>query len=237
MSVLPTVRLGLFSALALFSLIQLGILCNLTSLTSAGGFYIQSFALGIAVSIMTIGAVITSLVLGRNRKGALPLLVWVELAWVGFLWIMWMSTAGSITSMGIFINCGYLRGPAESICQQYQAVQAFAWLSWLIIFAWFVTLLAFSCIAHTRGNTRVWYTDSTEIPFANGAMGEKNNNMAPQYTGTTMSGPSPYGTPQPNYGQQQQQWGAQPPQQGYAPQQAYPPQNGYPQQAAPYAQV
>jgi hypothetical protein len=244
MSVLQTVRLGLFAALALFSLINLGILCNLTNITSAYGYYFHSFALGIAVSLMTIGAVITSLVLGKTRKGALPALVWVELAWVGFLWVMWIATASSVTSLGIFVNCGYVRGAAESNCRQYQAVQAFAWLNWLMIFGWFVTLLALSCIAHSRGNTGIWYTDTTEAQFtgAGAGGGTEKNNMAPQFTGNTMTNPSPYGTPQPQYGQQQQQWGAQPPQQGFPPQQAYPPpqgfqQQGYPQQGGPHTQV
>lgn len=74
------------------------------------GVAINSLGYGVAVSVITLVIVIPayvpslwshsfvclptvgySLVIGMARKGALTTIVWVELAWVGVLWVLWLG--------------------------------------------------------------------------------------------------------------------------------------------------
>ncbi|KAG8953708.1 hypothetical protein FRC04_001912 [Tulasnella sp. 424] len=236
MTVLHTVRLVLFIVTACFSLIVLGILCNFTNITSQAGFYYQSFALGIATSLLTFILIVASLVIDKFRRGAVTSLVMVELAWVGLLWVLWLSTAAAITDLGIFTSCGYYNTEVESTCHQYQAVEAFSFLNWLMLLGWWCTLLALSIRAASNGISGVWRTPVTEHPGwsknATSPYGQPSTTTYPTMPSTNYGSPAP-GQPQPNYGMPQQQgYGTPPPQQhGYPSPQ---PQYGAPAPGSPY---
>jgi len=164
-----------FAIIAIFSLVVLGILCNFTSITSAAGFYYQSFALGIATSLLTIIFIAASIVIDKFRRGAILSLVWFELAWMGLIWVLWLATAAAISALGIFTSCNFYNTEVESNCRQYQTVQAFSWLTWLLSFGWFTFVLVLSILAASRGHYGVWKMPITEHP------------------GWSKAGPSPYG--------------------------------------------
>ncbi|KIO30964.1 hypothetical protein M407DRAFT_144298 [Tulasnella calospora MUT 4182] len=215
MTVLNTIRLVIFVTALCFSLIVLGILANFTNITSQNGFYYQAFALGIATSLMTFLLVGASLIIDRLRRGAITSLVMVELAWVGLLWVLWLATAASITDLGIFTSCGYFNSEVESTCHQYQAAQAFSFLNWLMLFGWWIALLAMSIRAASNGISGVWRTPVTEHPGW-------NKNATSPYGATTTYPTMPannYGAPgqpqQPGYGMPPQQQTPYSPQQGY----------------------
>lgn len=128
-------------------------------------------------------------------------LVWFELAWVGVLWVLWLATAGSIASLGTIGSCtssyydyytaSYYSGEYltvslglgliaplsfqvgdQGLCSEFKVVQAFTWLLWLSVFAWFWVLLVTSIIAHTsRGHPGVWMGPVNDHPFFTGAKG------------------------------------------------------------------
>ncbi|KAG8958088.1 hypothetical protein FRC03_009477, partial [Tulasnella sp. 419] len=111
------------------------------------------------------------------------------------------------------------------------AVQAFAYLTWLLLLGWFSTLLILSIISASKGDNNVWKASSTEYPFFAEFPSEKG------LVGTsTYSSPAPQYNPGPQYGNQS--YPSQPYQQPYPPvqgQQPYtPPPAG--QQAYQYGQ-
>ena len=105
-----------------------------------------------------------------------------------------------------------MSGAVASYCSQYQALQAFSWLNWLIFFFYWIALLVFALIAQSRGKN-AWMQPTTElasgIPAAGHATGEPKI-------------PPPQNYPPGNFAP-----GTYPPQ-GY-PQQSFTP-NQYPQQ-------
>ncbi|KAG9014401.1 hypothetical protein FRB90_005373 [Tulasnella sp. 427] len=226
---------------------DISILANFTNITSQNGFYYQSFALGIATALLTFILIITSLLIDRFRRGAITSLVMFELAWVGLLWVLWLATAAAVTDLGIFTTCGFVNARVESTCHQYQAVEAFSFLNWLILFGWWVTLLAMSIRAASNGISGVWKLPVTEHPGwsknATSPYGQPSTTTYPTMPQSTAPGyenqpnyNNPPQQPQQHYGSPapgQQQYGSPAPQQGYPTPQ---PQQGYAQPQPTYGQ-
>jgi hypothetical protein len=220
MVAIATIRQGIFCVAIVFSLIVLGIDANFATMTM--GLF-SGASLGIATAVMTLLFVGANFILTAMGKASFITLVWVELACTGLIWILWVSTAGSISTFGFIGSCGgYLSGEYESVCRQFQAAQAFSWLSWLMWFGWYITLLVLSIMSASRGDSRVWFASVPEYQFGKQQGGEKSNNYGSQASMSPGQAyppaqPQVYGQPQP-YGQQlqpnQQQYGH--PQQPYS---------------------
>ncbi|KAG9013571.1 hypothetical protein FRB90_005860 [Tulasnella sp. 427] len=137
------------------------------SLASQSGSYgvPAAYALGIATSLFTIILISVSLVVNWLRRGAFTSYIWFEIAWIGFLWIFWVATAGSFAAMGSVGGCFSTAAGAASICNQYRAGQALSWLNWLITFSYLAALVTFSVIAAAHGERGVWMASITEHPY------------------------------------------------------------------------
>jgi len=172
MQAFVTVRLAVFGIILVFGLVILGIGANFVALSSGvRGYYgavssIPAFA--VATAVLTFAIIIPVLVLDHLRKGAMTSLTASELGFMGFLWILWLACAGNATSfLGAYTSIGcdllYSSATATSYCHQYQALQAFAWLGWLVIFFYWVALLAMTLIAQSRGVNNAFMIPSTEL--------------------------------------------------------------------------
>lgn len=123
----------------------------------------------------------------------------------------------------------------ESNCRQYQAVQAFSWLNWLISFGWFTTLLIVSIIAASKGHASVWKMPVTEHPlFTKGGNSPYGQHVtyptAPAPTGTPYGQPATVGSQ--GYPGSEQGYAQQPSPMGYN---TATPGSGYPQSTpSPY---
>ncbi|KAG8958043.1 hypothetical protein FRC03_009527 [Tulasnella sp. 419] len=217
MAIIHNIRLGAFVISIISSLVVLGLSANLVTLTTEGFFFIytgyNAMILSLTTSVMTLLFVGTSMVIDHFRKGAISSLIWVELACIGLLWVLWLATAGTATSLG-FGDCSiyiYTDPLIISPCKQDQAVQAFSWLLWLTLLGWFITLLTVSIMA-SRRNPRVWFASVVEYPFGTGGSNKGEKHVLtpqPQYTGgSTNSQQPPYAFSQgygqmPHYGQSQ----------------------------------
>jgi len=188
-----------FGVVLVFSVIALGLnaywlslgMYNYTSLFSYTPR--QDFnAMGVAVSVISMVTIVPMLVVSLLRKGAITSWVAVELGWVGFLWVLWIASAGLSTSSYIYRgDCSAWSGyydyyfeiyyptpELEGFCRQYGAMQAFAWLNFLILFGYFILLLALSILSYTKGNKNVFLTDCTTLSF-NGAPGQQQHQQYP----------------------------------------------------------
>ncbi|PVG03532.1 hypothetical protein CPB86DRAFT_804053 [Serendipita vermifera] len=231
MQLYETIRLAVFGVLLLFSLIVLGLSGNLVAHTN--GYSFPGFS--VAVAVLTIIIVIPMLVIDRIRKGAVVSWVAVELGWCFFLWVFWLAAAALSTSTFLFTgDCGYWADLIyysgwETLCRQYQAVQAFLWLGWLLIKVYIILTLVLAILAATRGHSKVWTSPTSDLsfspthtksgepkipPVAGGAGAYPNmayNQGAP--VGAPGTGYPPNQPEQPGY--PQQPYGAQPGQPGY----------------------
>ncbi|KIJ52343.1 hypothetical protein M422DRAFT_776029 [Sphaerobolus stellatus SS14] len=155
------VRLGLAALLALFSIIVLGISADFIRKADNVNAPVPSW-LGytLAVSIITWLILIPIFIIDLLGIGLALIFVIAELVWTFILMVLWVAAAGSITNV---------LPPSGCIgCSELQALDAFAWLSWITILAWFIMLLVLSIISHSRGHRGVWRQPVSDTQFGRG---------------------------------------------------------------------
>lgn len=54
----------------------------------------------------------------------------------------------------------------ESLCRQYSALQAFQWLTWLLLFAYIVLVIILAVMATVKGNKRAWLSPTSDLSFS-----------------------------------------------------------------------
>jgi len=214
MSIWGILRLSTFAIVLFCSLIALALAGHFTSVTNRiyPGLFFQWAALAIAVAVLTWISLLPMLLIDLNRRGSFMSWISVELGVVGVLMILWLSTAAYVSSFGT-LNCDSVLledyDDAESICRQYQALQAFSWLCWLALLGYFTTILVLALIANGRGNHGIWKSAVSESDFsASSSTRDGTANLAMNGSQSTNTGTYYSGTPQPNT--------------AYAPQQHYP---------------
>jgi len=164
---LSIVRVVTFATTILFALIVMCISASLISLTEPF-FYYKFSALSLATSLLTMFTVIPMFVIDKHRQGSIFSYIVVEISWLSFLWVLWLSsgsyaawTDGQIIDLfpneascnfGLFSVQGAVQG-----CQEVKAIMAFSFLSWIILMGYTVTLLVLAIRAQERGNS-AWTT-------------------------------------------------------------------------------
>jgi len=224
MSILHTVRLVLFGLLLVFSLLVLGMSANLLNISTTQNDGSLPFeGLAVAVSVITFLTVIPIIVIDFIRRGAFTSFVVFEIAWVFVLMILWIAAAAETSATPIFIGgCSdFDDNDAASNCHQFQAIQAFAWLNFIILFGWLVTLIVGCTIQHTKGNTGVWKSPVSETGFF-GAGSSAPGGAAAGHTSNPGYPPQHQYPGQPPVQMQQQQPSPQPGVQGSPQQQSTP---------------
>jgi hypothetical protein len=166
-SFLSTARLVTFATTILFSLIVISLSANLISLTEPL-FYYKFSALALSTGLMTILTVTPMFVIDMMRQGSFFSYIIVEISWLSFLWVLWLSsgsyaawTDGQITDafpeesscdFGLFSVPGAVQG-----CQEVKAIMAFSFLLWILLMGYTITLLVLAIRSQERGNA-AWTT-------------------------------------------------------------------------------
>ncbi|KAI5124883.1 hypothetical protein M0805_007313 [Coniferiporia weirii] len=172
------VRVGVLAAVLLFSLITLGVSAAFISDINglSNGFFtvnVPDYAnLALAISVITLVVLGPMFVIDFIRGGAVTSWIVVELSVTGVLMILWLATAADAASAssGESVNCNLVSGESESLCRDYQAIEAFSFLNWIFLMGYFGTLLVVALRAHSRGNN-VWRGSVRETDFSAGATG------------------------------------------------------------------
>jgi preprotein translocase subunit SecG len=209
MNLFATLRYLVFVVVLVFALIHLALAASLTSFI---GTLLTFPGFAVAVSVLTLVIAIPMLVVDFIRKGSVISWVATELGWCGLLWVLWLASAALSTSSLIIGDCA-----GDSLCQQYQALQGFAWLTWLLLTAYIIIVIVLAILATVKGHSRAWLSPASDLSFTptHTASGEPkippfNNNAyggspAPNvYAGTPNAyggtpGAYPPGQPQPGY--------------------------------------
>ncbi|KAF5337158.1 hypothetical protein D9611_002893 [Ephemerocybe angulata] len=145
---LPLARTIIFGIVAFFSIIVLGISAHLVSLPGPSPDYVN---LALATSILTLIALPIIFIIPLKRRGAAPSFVAVEVVTLWLLWILWLATGATIANWLpglVFCNGG--------VCSELRAIEAFAFLNWLMLMFYSFVLLTLAVTAHHRGRTGVW---------------------------------------------------------------------------------
>jgi len=229
MAVMSILRLATLSLSILLSVILLGLSAHLHSLETQWADRPEAFpALIIVASVFTILNSATMIAIDLTRKGAIPLMIIYELVTLPILSVLFLA-GGASSADRLEVNwddtdCSMIRviysdypklaRDAETACHEYKAIQAFAFLTWILLLGYTIVLLVLSCIAASRGRP-VWFTsvrDAQFFPQKQGPIISPPGQMvgSPQYvmasphqTPVNMSPPgSPPFNPQQLYGQQ-----------------------------------
>ncbi|KAK0242260.1 hypothetical protein EDD85DRAFT_810606 [Armillaria nabsnona] len=170
MNFFPILRLTAFVATLVFSIIVLGVSAHITYLTTTYyGVYYTFAAMSIATASLTLLTLPVMIAIDFTRKGAFTSMVVVELSWLGVLWVLWLASAAltADTNANTFVSgCGYISiDVIDQACKEFNAVQAFGFLNWLILLGYTITLIVFAIVAANRGNSGVWTSSTTTTDF------------------------------------------------------------------------
>ncbi|KAF7350580.1 hypothetical protein MSAN_01618000 [Mycena sanguinolenta] len=201
------IRLVVLSAVALFALIALGVAAAFTSTTSSNLFINHTFefaSLGIATAVFTLVTVPPMIALEMLRPGGPTSMIIVEISWLAFLSILWLSTGADTASFNAaFLGCGNSKvdkeihqaedqvGIPHGICSELSALEAFAFLNWIILMGYIGMLLVMSIMAASRKHTNVWTSSVANAPFSEPA---KNSSVPMSYNAGTGGQPGGYST-------------------------------------------
>ncbi|KAF8760224.1 hypothetical protein RHS01_01971 [Rhizoctonia solani] len=204
MPLFDTVRLASYGTVLVFSLIMLGISGSVFG--SSPGIDVILALILLAASSITWVFMFPALLVSIFRRGSFLSWVAIELGICGFLWVLWLASAAYTTSLsaGIALNCDLASDTgAESSCRQYQAVQAFSWLNWVILFAYIVLVIALAIKATNKGQS-VWTMEIRDLSTAaSGPTADEATNAASNNEDKTAQ-PDHYQQPQQNYQSAQQ---------------------------------
>lgn len=168
---LTTARLVTFSTTLLFSVIVICLSADLISATAP--LYYQFSGLALATGLLTVLTVTPMFVVDMFRQGSFFSWVLVEISWLGFLWVLWLSSGSyaawtndqllfgpSSCDFGFTTGIGEVDGALQAAsrpCHEIKAVMALSFLVWLMVLAYTSTLLVLAIRAHERGHS-AWKT-------------------------------------------------------------------------------
>jgi hypothetical protein len=215
MAVMPLVRLIVLSVSILFSVILLALSAHLH--TSEKKLYAnpEAFALvTLSASVLTLINSSVMIAVDITRRGVFTSMIIYELVSLYILSILFLAGgAMAADKLQIFstVDCskisdlffdfydGDLVKQAETSCHENNAIEAFAFLTWILLFGYATALLILSIIAASRRKP-VWFTSVKEAVFFPPTTGPitappgQMSGTAPQYgTGGTphMTGNAP----------------------------------------------
>ncbi|KAE9408875.1 hypothetical protein BT96DRAFT_953774 [Gymnopus androsaceus JB14] len=145
-----------FSLLVLFGIVELAISAWLTSRFSK--FHDNnnlSEASRVHYTLFTsCWTVVTALFLGllffQSPTGALTSIL-VHVVWLTLTWIFWTACAAAVTEMlGGGLNCNDITG--FNYCGQLNALEAFAWIEWVLTTFVLIAVLIRAVTASRRGD-------------------------------------------------------------------------------------
>ncbi|KAF9448477.1 hypothetical protein P691DRAFT_775389 [Macrolepiota fuliginosa MF-IS2] len=162
---LPLVRLAVFSTVTFLSFIIFIMSAHIINWTNRWySGYFDFAALALAVSLLSLMIFPLVLYIGRVRSGALSSFIGVELVGIGFLWVLWLASAGTTANINVTGGrCNGGRNGWSTVCGETNAIEAFAFLNWLILLAYFAALLFSSIMALQAGNQRVWTSSVKDL--------------------------------------------------------------------------
>ncbi|KAJ7748323.1 hypothetical protein DFH07DRAFT_572661 [Mycena maculata] len=188
--VFPLIRLGVLSTAIVFSLITLGLaaalmatsISDLDDIFDLGGTFTYA-SLAIATSVITLTTIGAMIAIEMVQPGGIMSMISVEISWLTFLWILWLSTgaeaaqASTAFNLAGWVGCGSNSADqvdfedqvddslTTGICSKTSAIEAFGFLTWILLMGYTFTLIFMSLVAANRKHTGVWKSSVANAPF------------------------------------------------------------------------
>ncbi|KIP04082.1 hypothetical protein PHLGIDRAFT_37108 [Phlebiopsis gigantea 11061_1 CR5-6] len=116
----------------------------------------------LAVSVMTMVTLLVMLIVGFVGQDPFTSWIVIEISWLGFLNILWLASSAYTSSQwqplartGVCSSGKPLPADFATICTDFQASMAFGWMGWILMSAYWGTLLAFA-INSAKNGEPVW---------------------------------------------------------------------------------
>ncbi|KAI0046965.1 hypothetical protein FA95DRAFT_1291395 [Auriscalpium vulgare] len=206
MGYLSLARLITFGTSLLFSIIVLGIAADVISTEEK---YLDEYsnfaALAVATAVLTLATVGPMLIIDILRRGAFSSWIVVELGWLSILWVLWLATGADAanTDGNTFIgsSCNFENSIVSRVCNEFKAIEAFSFLTWIILMAYTVLLLVLAIRGQNAGHS-VWKSSVRDGAFLEPAVHKDvdlSQSAYPQQTAGThqqpVSMPVPHTSP------------------------------------------
>jgi len=162
-------RKFVFITCSVFSVIVIGIAADLTNLKthlfySVYWAFVQS--LSVATAVLTLLTLPTMLIVELKwpQASVYTSMVVAELGWLFILWVLWVATASRSSAINIILSydCSVIYG--GSGCTETQAIEAFAFINWLLLLGYSLAVLSFSVRSALNGR-RVWFVSVREVTW------------------------------------------------------------------------
>ncbi|KAH9843966.1 uncharacterized protein C8Q71DRAFT_730718 [Rhodofomes roseus] len=142
--------------------------------------YADYTALGVATGVLTLVTVPVMIALDFFLSTFTSWIA-VELSWLSLLWILFLATAADAASDLNRVNnrCNFYYTQQNTMCHETQGMAAFAFLAWIPLMAYTITLLVIA-ILNSSQSANIW-TSSIKDTF----VGPKTGNQIPMTTNAT----------------------------------------------------
>ncbi|KAM5535372.1 hypothetical protein V8D89_010894 [Ganoderma adspersum] len=164
------------------------------ALSTVNTLRLPSFAwagLSVATAVLALLTLPAMLVIDLLRSGAFTSMIVVDLAWIGFLGVLFLASGGAAAdnAANFWVTCSdWNPALARTVCSETSAAAAFGLLGWLGLWAYQITLLVILIIQANRGNY-IWQRSVKEtfpitgIPPVTPATTGETKPMAPNQYG------------------------------------------------------
>ncbi|KAJ8516787.1 hypothetical protein ONZ45_g5947 [Pleurotus djamor] len=162
----------------MFGVVVLGLGGHFTRLLHERGQTWPIEGLSIATSALTVLTLPIMLIVSLFTSNAFTSTVAFELIWLFCLWGLWLATGAVATSEKIDHfpgGCKHFGGVANKICHELEGVQAVAYVTFIILLLYSVTIFIGALVSTGRGHSNAWSSPSSDLPHSNSSVrGEKS---------------------------------------------------------------
>ncbi|OBZ74654.1 hypothetical protein A0H81_05440 [Grifola frondosa] len=104
------------------------------------------------------------LIVDALRTGAFTSMILVELIWLSIIWVLWLSTGALVANqISALMQCDFSNSIINTGCNEVHAIEAFAFLAWITLLSYTVTLFVMTLLSMNLNPTKSIWTSSVKL--------------------------------------------------------------------------
>ncbi|EJD07912.1 uncharacterized protein FOMMEDRAFT_116345 [Fomitiporia mediterranea MF3/22] len=150
-------------------------------------FMADLFPLGLSIATLVLLSIM--FILDLTRRNPITSRPPFEIAILSILTIIWLASNVFSTSRWRFVPVACNNIPdgfaaEKEWCRDLQALKAFVWIEWAILFLATIFTVRYAVVQHAKGNTDIWHTAlSNYTPRADGGMHRRSSSFFTSFGG------------------------------------------------------